>query len=108
MKRKIFKTCLELTFEYNTLKTWLIFKTRVSVLLESLLRNQHISNYEVVMDETTMTSADVRNNHIVGIVRVAISNLAEKFDITFELQPNQVTFLTKDNSSSTDAYGNVE
>lgn len=108
IKRKIFKTCLELTFEYNTLKTWLLFKTRVSVLLESLLRNQHISNYEVVMDETTMTSADVRNNHIVGIVRVAISNLAEKFDITFELQPNQVTFLTKDNSSSTDAYGNAE
>ena len=53
-----------------------------------------------------MTDNDIRNNHIVGIVSVAVSNTAEKFDITFELLPNQVNFLSIDYDSNTeDAYG---
>lgn len=108
IKKTIFTTCIELTFEYNNLHTWLAFKTRMSTLLDTLLYNGHISNYNVVMDETTMTDADIRSNHIVGTVSVAVSNTTEDFDITFELMPNQVTFLGIDYSvdNQTDQYGN--
>lgn len=107
VKKCIFRTCIELTFEYNNLHTWLAFKTKVSTLLDSLMYNNHITYYSVVMDETTMTDADIRANHIVGTVSISVSNTAEKFDITFELLPNQVNFLSIDYSvdNQTDSYG---
>ena len=107
VKKRIFKTCIELTFEYNNLHTWLAFKTKMSALLDSLMYNNHITYYNIVMDETTMTDADIRANHIVGTVSIAVSNTAEKFDITFELLPNQVNFLSIDYSvdNQTDSYG---
>lgn len=104
IKKRIFKTCIELTFEYNNLHTWLSFKSKMSELLENLLYNNHITSYDVVMDETTMTDTDIRSNHIVGTVSVSVSNTAEKFDITFELLPNQVNFINLDYSVD-DAYG---
>lgn len=107
VKKRIFTSCIELTFEYNNLRTWLSFKTKVSKLLDQLLYNNHITNYKVIMDETTMTDADVRAGHIVGTVSIAVATTAEKFDITFELQPNQVNFLSVDYSvdNETDQYG---
>lgn len=106
VKKKIFKTCIELTFEHNTLHTWLQFKSKMTELLDVLLYNNAITGYDVVMDETTMTTQDVRSNRIVGIVRVAVQNTAEKFDITFELTPNQVNFMKAETATATiDAYG---
>ena len=107
VKKRIFTACIELTFEYNNLRTWLSFKTKVSKLLDQLLYNNHITNYKVTMDQTTMTDADIRAGHIVGTVSIAVATTAEKFDITFELQPNQVNFLSVDYSvdNETDQYG---
>lgn len=98
IKKKIFKSCIELTFEYNNLHTWLAFKTKMSSLLDTLYYNHAITYYDIRMDESTMTDADIQSNHIVGIVSVAVSTTAEKFDITFELLPNQVNYLDIDYS----------
>lgn len=98
VKKKIFKTCIELSFEYNNLRTWLAFKTKMREVLDPLYYNQAITYYDMKMDESTMTDADIRSNHIVGTVSVAVSTTAEKFDITFELLPNQVNFLNIDYS----------
>jgi len=106
IKKRIFRTCIELSFEYNNLHTWLSFKTKMSVLLDILLYNNHITFYDIVMDESTMTDSDIQSNRVVGTVSVAISGTAEKFDITFELLPNQVNFLNIDyDQSNVDAYG---
>lgn len=106
VKRKIFKTCIELSFEYNNLHTWLEFKTKMTELLEPLKTNQHITGYDIQMGQTTMTTNDIRSNRIRGIVSINVANLAERFDITFELQPNQVIFDEDQVTSvSTDAYG---
>lgn len=107
VKKKIFKSCIELTFEYNNLHTWLAFKSKMTELLDTLLYDNSISYYDVRMDESTMTTADITSNHIVGIVSIAVSSTAEKFDITFELLPNQVNFIDIDyaSNSSDDAYG---
>ena len=98
IKKKIFKSCIELTFEYNNLHTWLAFKTKMTGLLDTLYYNHAITYYDIRMDESTMTDADIQSNHIVGIVSVAVSTTAEKFDITFELLPNQVNYLDIDYS----------
>ena len=107
VKKRIFKSCIELTFEYNNLHTWLAFKSKMSTLLDTLLYDQAITYYDIQMDENTMSTADIQANHIVGIVSIACSTTAEKFDITFELLPNQVNFLNIDYSvdNTTDAYG---
>ena len=107
VKKRIFKTCIELTFEYNNLHTWLSFKTKMSKLLDVMLYNHSITYYDIVMDERTMTDADIQANHVVGTVSIAVSTTAEKFDITFELLPNQVNFLDIDYSidNTTDSYG---
>lgn len=105
IKRKIFKSCIELSFEYNNLHTWLEFKTKMEELLGPLKAHHHITSYEILMGESTMSTSDIRSNRIKGIVRVAVASLAEKFDITFELQPNQVTFEDVELSNPSDAYG---
>lgn len=107
VKKRIFKSCIELTFEQNNLHTWLAFKTKMSTLLDTLLYDKAITYYDIQMDENTMSDADIQANHIVGIVSIACSTTAEKFDITFELLPNQVNFLDIDYSvdNATDAYG---
>lgn len=112
IKKKIFKTCIELTFEYNNLHTWLAFKSKMAKLLDVMLYDHSITYYNMVMDESTMTDSDIQTNHIVGTVSVAISTTAEKFDITFELLPNQVNFLnldySVDNSTASTTYGELQ
>lgn len=98
IKKRIFKTCIELTFEPNNLHTWLNFKTKMDSLLNELYHNNAITYYNIAMDETTMTDSDIASNHIVGTVSVAVSTTAEKFDITFELLPNQVNFLSMEDN----------
>ena len=107
IKKQIFNTCIELTFEYNNLRTWLSFKSKMQPLLDTLLYNNHITDYEIIMDQSTMTDADIRSGRVIGTVRVAVASTAEKFDITFELMPNQVTFLgiDYDTDNVTDQYG---
>ncbi len=94
IKKRIFKTCIELTFEINNLHTWLAFKTKMEPLMNELLKNHSVVDYDFIMDERTMTDYDIRTNHIVGTIRVAIATTAEKFDIDFELTPNGVNFVS--------------
>ena len=94
IKKRIFKTCIELTFELNNLHTWLAFKTKMEPLMNELLKNHSVVDYDFIMDERTMTDYDIRTNHIVGTIRVAIATTAEKFDIDFELTPNGVNFVS--------------
>lgn len=96
IKKKIFECCIELTFEKNNLHTWLQFNTVMSRLLEELKSADAITYYEVIMDESTMTDYDIRTNHIVGKIRVAVNTTAEKFDIDFELIPNSVKYMKID------------
>lgn len=104
IKKEIFRCCIELTFEKNNLHTWLQFSTRMSSLLDALKKNDAITYYEVIMDESTMTDYDIRTNHIVGTVRVAIGTTAEKFDIAFELIPNSVKYLNIDYNETNLTY----
>lgn len=104
IKKKIFECCVELTFEQNNLHTWIRFSTMMSELLNKLKSNNAISYYECLMDESTMTDYDIRSNHIVGTIRVAIGTTAEKFDIAFEMIPNSVKYINIDYNESNQTY----
>ena len=100
IKKLIFRTCIELTFELNNIMTWNEFKSKIEPLLSVMHGEGVLTNYNVVMGEETMTSADLNSGHIVGTVRVAIARAATDWDINFELTPNGATFTEYDYNST--------
>lgn len=100
IKKLIFKTCIELTFELNNLMTWNEFKSKVEPLLSVMQGEGVLTNYSLLMGSETMTAADLNSGHIVGTVRVSIASAATDWDINFEIQPNEVTFNEADYNSS--------
>ena len=91
IKKLIFRTCIELTFELNILHTWNEFKSKVEVLLRLMESEGVLTDYEILMGSETMTDADLNSGHVNGIIRVSISRAATDWTIGFELSPNSVT-----------------
>ena len=100
IKKLIFKTCIELTFELNNIMTWNEFKAKLEPTLSVMQGEGVLTTYEVIMGTETMTSADLNSGHIVGTVRVAIVSAATDWDISFEIQPNDITFYENDYNSA--------
>jgi phage tail sheath protein FI len=92
IKRAITSVAISLTFESNTYLTWLAFKSQLEPTLADMKVKGGLIDYEIIMDETTTTAADISNNTVNGIVRVNIARTAENFEISFELAAAGVTF----------------
>ena len=92
IKKQIFNACIYLTFEQNIQRTWNEFKAQVEPLLFKMQSNRGLTDYQIIMDTTTISETDLAENRIRGIVRVSIVNAVEYFDIGFELEPSNVTF----------------
>lgn len=92
IKRKIFETCIRLSFEFNNLHTWNEFKGTMIPYLDSLYQNDALTAYQVIMNDSTTTSSDIEQNKINGIVRIVAGRAGEYFDIGFELSPSGTTF----------------
>ena len=100
IKKLIFKTCIELTFELNNIMTWNEFKSKLEPTLSTMHGEGVLTDYNVIMGTETMTAADLNSGHIVGTVRVSIARAATDWDINFELTPNGVTFTEYDYNST--------
>ena len=100
IKKLIFRTCIDLTFELNNMMTWNEFKSKIEPTLQVMQAEGVLTTYEVLMGTETMTSADLNSGHIVGVVRVAIVSAATDWDINFEIQPNNITFYENDYNTS--------
>lgn len=100
IKKLIFKTCIELTFELNNIMTWNEFKSKITPTLLAMQGEGVLTDYNVIMGKETMTSADLNSGHVVGTVRVSIARAATDWDINFELTPNSITFNEADYNSS--------
>lgn len=98
IKKLIFKTCIDLTFELNNIMTWNEFKSSIEPTLSSMKGEGILNSYDIIMGTETMTAADLNSGHIVGTVKVAITSAATDWDINFEIQPNTVTFFETDNN----------
>ena len=92
IKKLIWATCINLTFELNTLMTWNEFKAKIEPTLSTMLGEGTLTDYEIIMDSTTMTKADLNIGHVCGTVRISVTRAATDWDINFEITPNNVTF----------------
>ena len=99
IKKLIFKTCIELTFELNNIMTWNEFKSKLEPTLSVMQGEGVLTEYNVIMGKETMTSADLNSGHICGTVRVSISRAVTDWDINFELTPNNISFYEYDYNS---------
>ena len=100
IKKLIFKTCIDLTFELNNIMTWNEFKSKITPTLSQMQGEGILTSYNVLMGTETMTAADLNSGHIVGTVKVSIARAATDWDINFELTPNNVTFNEYDYNST--------
>lgn len=99
VKKAIFKSCLELTFELNNMMTWNEFKSRMDTYLKPINSEGAITDYEVLMGTETMTVNDLNSGHIAGKVRISIAHAVTDWDIDFEITPNSVTVFEQDYNS---------
>ena len=92
VKKAIFSICVGLTFEPNDYILWAEFKTRLSTTLDQMKINGGISDYQIVMDETTVTDEAKNNLTVPGKVFISPTRPAEFFDIDFTITQAGVTF----------------
>lgn len=92
VKKAIFSICVALTFEPNDYILWAEFKTRLSTTLDQMKINGGISDYQIVMDETTVTDEAMNNLTVPGKVFISPTRPAEFFDIDFTITQAGVTF----------------
>lgn len=92
IKKAIFSICVALTFEPNDYILWAEFKTRLSKTLEQMKINGGIEDYQIVMDETTVTDEAKNNLTVPGKVFISPTRPAEYFDIDFTITQSGVTF----------------
>lgn len=92
IKRAIFNICLGLKFEKNDLYTWNEFCVLLRPLLNAMKSDRGVTDYQLIMNETTTTNEDIQEYRIRGSVKISVLNTVEDFDIGFTLEPSSVTF----------------
>lgn len=92
IKKAIFNASIRLTFEQNILRTWNEFKSDVETKLLEMKKNGGLNSYQIIMDRSTISESDLNNNIARGIVRCAINDALENFEIGFEISPSYVSF----------------
>lgn len=92
VKKKIFNVCLELTFEPNNKKLWLKFFAEMDKYLSYMKANDGLYSYRIVMDDSTVTTADINELRVPGKVYIAPTRTAEFFDIDFIITDSGVNF----------------
>lgn len=84
VKKVTFAACQKLTFETNTTELWLKFKAEVEPLLEKMVSNGALENYELsklVSDQKATLTANIK---------LVTQYAVEDFDITFNLTDSTV------------------
>lgn len=84
VKKVTFAACQKLTFETNTTELWLKFKAEVEPILEKMISNGALENYELsklVSDQKATLTANIK---------LVTQYAVEDFDITFNLTDSTV------------------
>lgn len=92
IKKAIFSLCVRLTFEPNDYNLWSTFRTELGDVLRQYQLNGVISQYEITMDESTVTDEARQNLTVPGKVNIVPTLPAEYFDIDFTISAQGVTF----------------
>ena len=81
-----------LVFEQNTIATRNRFLSIVNPYLESVVQQQGLYSFRVVMDDTNNTSDVIDRNQLVGQVFIQPAKTAEFIVLDFTIEPTGATF----------------
>ena len=81
-----------LVFEQNTIATRNKFLSIVNPYLESVVQQQGLYSFRVVMDDTNNTSDVIDRNQLVGQVFIQPAKTAEFIVLDFTIEPTGATF----------------
>ncbi|MDO4842963.1 MAG: phage tail sheath C-terminal domain-containing protein, partial [Phoenicibacter congonensis] len=92
IKRVIVDATQYYVFEQNDSFTWSRWVDMVEPKLDVIKNNRGIYDYQVVMDETTVTEDDLVNYTMPGVVKIKPTRAAEFIPLTFSITANSVEF----------------
>ncbi len=92
VKKAIFATCAGLAFEYNDSRLWTKFYAKMDSVLIYMKRHFGLYDYKIIMNDTTVTTADMNNRRVPGKIKISPQLAGEFFDIDFEIAPSGVSF----------------
>lgn len=92
IKIQAFDTALQLQFDQLTGDLFTQFKTILSVYLDQLTYQGALYDYEIVLRDGALTSANLNEKTLPVLIRVSPYVTAEIFDITLEITQSGVTF----------------
>jgi len=92
LKRFVSSVSRQLVFEQNTTVTRNRFLSSVNPYMDSVVSNQGLFAYKVVMDETNNTADVIDRNQLVGQIFVQPTRTAEFIILDITLQPTGAEF----------------
>lgn len=84
VKKVIYAACKELTFETNSIELWLKFKSKVEPILEQMVANGALEDFELLKIQTTQKAT------LAVYVKLVTLYAVEDFDITIGLTDSTV------------------
>ena len=85
IKKVVYQTSKELTFELNNDVTWLKFKSKIEPTLDKMTTGNGINGYKIIRAKTDKKAT------IKAIIRIYTIEAVEDFDITIELADSFTT-----------------
>jgi len=92
MKKRIGNIARTLLFEQNVRSTWLRFKTRASTVLDDIQARFGITEYKLILDETTTTADMVDRNIMYAKIFVKPAKAIEFIAIDFIITRSGASF----------------
>lgn len=100
IKRVVVDKSAQFVFDMNDSNCWARWVLTIEPELASIQAARGLYDYEVIMDDTTVTPEDIENNRMPGIIRIRPTKTAEFIPITFEIVNNTFTFSGSGGSSN--------
>ena len=92
IKKRLYEASQSLLFEQNTDVLWLNFKSLVTPLLETMVSNYILSDYDIVKyNIDPETGQAVPSYKILSAIRIVPINSVEVFELQVQLENSEVT-----------------
>jgi phage tail sheath protein FI len=92
LKKEVANVARNLVFEQNTITTRNRFLARVNPYLESVVQQQGLYSYRVVMDDRNNTADVIDRNQLIGQIYIQPAKTAEFVVLDFSIEPTGATF----------------
>lgn len=92
IKSRAFDVSLSLQFDQLTNDLFVQFKSLLGVYMDQLRYQNALYDYEIVLANNTLTSADLNEKRVPVIIRISPNPAAENFDIALEITQAGVSF----------------